>query len=84
MKTYSVTFDMKESCTNCVKVNRVATYAVSADAQQTFFNVLVEANSNEEALIVATLHISKFIMGRAYNQIDKVRSMAMEEYQYEI
>ena len=30
MKTYSVTFDMKENCTNCVEVNQVSTYIVSA------------------------------------------------------
>lgn len=80
MKTYSVTFDMKENCTNCVEVNQVAGYMVSADAQQTFFNILVEADNSREALVVAALYINKFIMGRAYSQIYKVESMAMREY----
>lgn len=80
MKTYSVTFDMKENCINCVEVNQVAGYMVSADVQQTFFNVLVEADSNKEALVVAALYINRFIMGRAYSQTYKVENMAMKEY----
>lgn len=80
MKTYSVTFDMKENCTNCVEVNQVATYNVSADAPHTFFNISVEANSIKEASIVAALYIKKFIIDKACNQADKVASMAMENY----
>lgn len=80
MKTYSVTFDMKENCTNCVEVNQVATYVVSADAQHSFFNTKVEANSGKEALIVATLCVKKFIIDKAYEQANKVASMVMGEY----
>ena len=46
MKTYSVTFDMKENCTNCVEVNQVATYNVSADAPHTFFNISVKVSTH--------------------------------------
>ena len=80
MKTYGVTFDMKENCTNCVEVHQVATYVVSADAQQTFFHISVEADSSKNALVVAALYINRFIMGRAYSQTYKVENMAMGDY----
>ena len=80
VKTYSVTFDMKENCTNCVEVNQVATYVVSADAKHSFFNTKVEANSGKEALIVAALYVKKFIIDEACEQVNKVANMAMEDY----
>ena len=79
MKTYSVTFDMKENCTNCVEVNRVATYVVSADAQHSFFSITVEADNDKDALIIASAYVNKFIMDDAANQTSKVMSMAMME-----
>ena len=80
MKTYSVTFDMKENCTNCVEVNRDAAYVVFTDMQHTFFDIKVEANSGKEALIVAALYIKKFIIDEACNLANKVANMAMEDY----
>lgn len=80
MKTYSVTFDMKENCTNCIEVNQVATYVVFADAQHTFFNIKVEADSSKNALVIAALYIKKFIIDKACNLADKVANMAMEDY----
>lgn len=80
MKTYSVTFDMKENCINCVEVNQVAGYMVSADAQHTFFNIKVEADNSKNALVVAALYIKKFIIDEACNQSNKIESMAMENY----
>ena len=80
VKTYSVTFDMKENCTNCVEVNQVATYVVSADAQRTFFHITVEADSSKNALVVAALYIKKFIIDKACNLADNVVNMAMEAY----
>ena len=80
MKTYSVTFDMKENCTNCVEVHQVATYVVFADAQRTFFHITVEADSSKNALVVAALYIKKFIIEKACNLADKVANMAMEGY----
>ena len=80
MKTYSVTFDMKENCTNCVEVHQVATYVVSADAQRTFFHITVEADGSKNALVVAALYIKKFIIDKACNLANDVTNMAMEDY----
>ena len=80
MKTYGVTFDMKKNCTNCVEVHQVATYVVSADAQQTFFHISVEADSSKNALVVAALYIKKFIIDKACNLADNIANMAMENY----
>ena len=80
MKTYGVTFDMKEGCTNCVEVHQVATYRVTADAQRTFFHITVEADSSKNALVVAALYIKKFIIDKACNMANKVANMAMENY----
>ena len=80
MKTYGVTFDMKENCTNCVEVRQVATYVVSADAQRTFFHITVEADSSKNALAIAALYIKKFIIDKACNLADKVANMAMGDY----
>lgn len=80
MKTYSVTFDMKENCTNCVEVNQVARYVVSADTQHTFFNITVEADNGKDALIIAALYIQKYIWDRAGTQVTEIAKMAMMEY----
>lgn len=80
MNTYSVTFDMKENCINCVEVNQVAGYMVSADAQHTFFHITVEADSSKNALVVAALYIKKFIIDKACNLADNISNMAMENY----
>lgn len=79
MRTYSVTFDMKENCTNCVEVNRDAAYVVSADMQHTFFNITVEADSGKDALIIAAPHIQKYIWDRAGTQVTAIAEMAMME-----
>lgn len=80
MTTYSVTFDMKEDCINCVEVHQVATYRVTADAQRTFFHITVEADSSKSALAVAALYIKKFIIDKACNLADNISNMAMENY----
>lgn len=77
MKTYSVTFDMKENCTNCVEVNQVARYIVSADAQHSFFSIAVEADNGKDALIIASAYVNKFIMDKAVDQASKITKMAM-------